>query len=184
MDSFAELNGCAQWRKSPCGLHQFYTINFWQAMSNHATVVVTTATRLQHTHTTYIYCTTPKYRLSQIIPVTSWIDSTHIWMMSTVSVATILTMCSGMLVLSAHGTSVTISNAHPRVNVTGDIMDAHDGSYNQWTSGGEWYYYAMVRACVRVCVSNGVSCADPNVSVSLSVSVCLCVCVPVRANGP
>ena len=32
---------------------------------------------------------------------------------------------------------------HYRLNTTGDIMDAHDGSYNQWTPGGPWYYYAM-----------------------------------------
>lgn len=42
------------------------------------------------------------------------------------------------------GTAVNISNAAPRHNVTGNIMDAHDGSYNQWTPGGPWYYYAMV----------------------------------------
>ena len=38
---------------------------------------------------------------------------------------------------------VNISNTEHRYNVTGDIMDAHDGSYNQWTPGGDWYYYAM-----------------------------------------
>lgn len=41
------------------------------------------------------------------------------------------------------GKLVTISNKLYRMNVTGDIMDAHDGSYNQWESGGPWYYYAM-----------------------------------------
>jgi hypothetical protein len=38
---------------------------------------------------------------------------------------------------------VSISNVDYRTNVTGDIMDAHDGSYNQWTPGGPFYYYAM-----------------------------------------
>jgi len=39
--------------------------------------------------------------------------------------------------------NVTWSNIGYRVNKTGEIMDAHDGSYNQWTPGGPWYYYAM-----------------------------------------
>jgi hypothetical protein len=39
---------------------------------------------------------------------------------------------------------VTISNVLPRVNTSGQIIDAHDGTYNQWTPGGPWYYYAMV----------------------------------------
>ena len=39
--------------------------------------------------------------------------------------------------------AVTFSNVLPRYNITGDIMDAHDGSYNQWVPGGPWYYYAM-----------------------------------------
>eukprot|EP00041_Stephanoeca_diplocostata_P006460 m.85945 g.85945 ORF g.85945 m.85945 type:complete len:515 (+) comp16372_c0_seq2:119-1663(+) len=38
---------------------------------------------------------------------------------------------------------VSISNVLPRTNVTGDIMDAHDGSYNKWSPDGPWYYYAM-----------------------------------------
>ena len=46
-------------------------------------------------------------------------------------------------VAPAMGKAVTISNAVPRRNVTGDIMDAHDGTYNQWSPGGPWYYYAM-----------------------------------------
>jgi len=41
------------------------------------------------------------------------------------------------------GKQVTISNTNYRHNTTGDIMDAHDGTYNQWTPGGPWYYYAM-----------------------------------------
>jgi hypothetical protein len=39
--------------------------------------------------------------------------------------------------------NVTISNVWPRHNVSGAIMDAHDGTYNQWTPGGPWYFYAM-----------------------------------------
>lgn len=38
---------------------------------------------------------------------------------------------------------MTISNIHPRFNISGEIMDAHDGSYSRWTSSGPWYYYAM-----------------------------------------
>ena len=45
--------------------------------------------------------------------------------------------------LGRANTPVTISNVDYRRNVTGDIMDAHDGTYNQWTPGGPWYYYAM-----------------------------------------
>lgn len=41
--------------------------------------------------------------------------------------------------------SVTISNVHNRYNVSGNIMDAHDGTYNKWSSAPDapWYYYAM-----------------------------------------
>ena len=35
------------------------------------------------------------------------------------------------------------SNIQYRTNVSGHVMDAHDGSYNQWVVGGPWYYYAM-----------------------------------------
>ncbi len=38
---------------------------------------------------------------------------------------------------------VEFSNISPRLNVTGNIMDAHDGSYNRWDQSGLWYYYAM-----------------------------------------
>jgi hypothetical protein len=41
----------------------------------------------------------------------------------------------------AEAKSVTISNVNYRTNVTGEIMDAHDGSYNLWN--GSWYYHAM-----------------------------------------
>ena len=41
--------------------------------------------------------------------------------------------------------SVTISNVHNRYNVSGNIMDAHDGTYNKWSNAPDspWYYYAM-----------------------------------------
>ena len=48
------------------------------------------------------------------------------------------------LLACAGAKNVTWSNVLPRHNVTGDIMDAHDGSYNQWGGPGTpWYYYAM-----------------------------------------
>ena len=39
--------------------------------------------------------------------------------------------------------TVNISNIHYRMNTSGSVMDAHDGSYNRWTPDGPWYYYAM-----------------------------------------
>jgi hypothetical protein len=40
--------------------------------------------------------------------------------------------------------AVTWSNVEPRLNVTGDIMDAHDGSYHQWNGPtNPFFYYAM-----------------------------------------
>lgn len=39
--------------------------------------------------------------------------------------------------------AVNISNIHYRMNTSGSVMDAHDGSYNRWTPDGPWYYYAM-----------------------------------------
>ena len=47
--------------------------------------------------------------------------------------------------LTSRFTQVYISNVRPRFNTSGQIMDAHDGTYNQWTPGGPWYYYAMVK---------------------------------------
>lgn len=44
---------------------------------------------------------------------------------------------------AAFSKAVTISNVRPRTNVSGQIMDAHDGTYNLWTPNGPWYYYAM-----------------------------------------
>ena len=55
-------------------------------------------------------------------------------------------LLTALLVLAAvcvQTRTVTISNVSPRFNVTGQIMDAHDGSYSQWSPGGAWYYYAM-----------------------------------------
>lgn len=55
----------------------------------------------------------------------------------------ILVLGPAAAVLGRANTPVTISNVEYRRNVTGEIMDAHDGSYNQWSPGGPWYYYAM-----------------------------------------
>ena len=52
-------------------------------------------------------------------------------------------MGAALLLQFVTAKQVNISNTEHRYNVTGDIMDAHDGSYNQWTPGGDWYYYAM-----------------------------------------
>lgn len=43
------------------------------------------------------------------------------------------------MVAAAASKEVTISNMEYRYNVSGEIMDAHDGSYNQWEPGGPWY---------------------------------------------
>jgi hypothetical protein len=41
-------------------------------------------------------------------------------------------------------TTSFISNVVPRRNSTGEVIDAHDGSYQQWGGpGNPWYYYAM-----------------------------------------
>jgi hypothetical protein len=49
------------------------------------------------------------------------------------------------------------------VNVTGEVMDAHDGSYHQWAGpGSPYYYYAMgYGACAQggdLCNANGEFC--------------------------
>ena len=59
---------------------------------------------------------------------------------------TIVRLAASLLL--AHGAAaaamVNISNINFRMNTTGHIMDAHDGSYNQWGGPGTpWYYYAM-----------------------------------------
>lgn len=38
---------------------------------------------------------------------------------------------------------VAIDNTKPRFNTSGQVMDAHDGSYARWEPDGDWYYYAM-----------------------------------------
>eukprot|EP00040_Diaphanoeca_grandis_P027038 m.152877 g.152877 ORF g.152877 m.152877 type:complete len:559 (+) comp30817_c2_seq3:120-1796(+) len=45
--------------------------------------------------------------------------------------------------ITTTATSVEISNMLPRYNTSGQIMDAHDGSYSKWNTTGPWYYYAM-----------------------------------------
>lgn len=62
------------------------------------------------------------------------------------------------LVAAANATRVIHSNVLPQVNTTGDIMDAHDGTYNQWTTDGPWYYYAMGYG---TCKQNGEFCHSP-----------------------
>lgn len=53
------------------------------------------------------------------------------------------------LVAAANTTRVIHSNVLPQVNTTGDIMDAHDGTYNQWTTGK-----ASCRVeCTNVCAT-------------------------------
>ena len=47
-------------------------------------------------------------------------------------------------------TAITISNTSPRRNATGAIIDAHDGSYQQWGGPGTpFYYYAMGYAACK-----------------------------------
>jgi hypothetical protein len=50
-----------------------------------------------------------------------------------------------LLVVSPCIFAATFSNVAPRRDVTGKIMDAHDGSYRQFPASGTklWYYYAM-----------------------------------------
>ena len=56
----------------------------------------------------------------------------------------LLSLFSALVFLpGAFAILVNISNIDYRRNTTGDIMDAHDGSYNRWTPDGPWYYYAM-----------------------------------------
>lgn len=54
--------------------------------------------------------------------------------------------------------SLLHSNVAPRRDVSGSIMDAHDGSYRFFTAAGgtgKWYYYAMGYG---LCKEDGVSC--------------------------
>jgi len=47
------------------------------------------------------------------------------------------------LVCCAEALQVTIDNMKPRLDVHGNIMDAHDGSIQQFEKGGLYYYHAM-----------------------------------------
>eukprot|EP00750_Incisomonas_marina_P024323 INCI5106.1.p1 GENE.INCI5106.1~~INCI5106.1.p1 ORF type:complete len:541 (-),score=63.93 INCI5106.1:109-1731(-) len=56
----------------------------------------------------------------------------------------LLTIQTSVVLLQVNAKEITWSNVVPRHNVTGDVMDAHDGTYNQWGGPGTpWYYYAM-----------------------------------------
>ena len=74
------------------------------------------------------------------------------WMLST-----------ALLLLGAaelNATAVTFSNIHPRRNSSGEIIDAHDGSYRQWGgTGNPWYYYAMGYG---TCKQDGTLCNHTN----------------------
>jgi hypothetical protein len=48
-----------------------------------------------------------------------------------------------LLVSIANAVLVTIDNRLPRLDVNGVIMDAHDGSVQQFVSGGLYYMHAM-----------------------------------------
>ena len=52
------------------------------------------------------------------------------------------------------GATVRYSNARPRRDVHGDIMDAHDGNYVWSEDAQKWYYFAMGygkrTSCVRI----------------------------------
>ena len=44
----------------------------------------------------------------------------------------LLTIQTSVVLLQVNAKEITWSNVVPRHNVTGDVMDAHDGTYNQW----------------------------------------------------
>jgi hypothetical protein len=48
-----------------------------------------------------------------------------------------------VLVSACAAKLVTFSNVAPRVNMTGAIMNAHDGTTRRYTPGGRFYYHAM-----------------------------------------
>ena len=58
------------------------------------------------------------------------------------STASLVSLLAAMLGTTA-SVKVNISNINYRHNTTGQVMDAHDGSYNRWSPSGPWYYYAM-----------------------------------------
>lgn len=41
------------------------------------------------------------------------------------------------------GVPVTFDNTKPRVDASGAIMNAHDGTIRQFSPGGPWFYSAM-----------------------------------------
>lgn len=45
--------------------------------------------------------------------------------------------------LLLHGVPVTIDNLKPRLDIDGNIIDAHDGSIQQFKSRGLYYMHAM-----------------------------------------
>ena len=47
------------------------------------------------------------------------------------------------LALNVNAVLVTIDNRLPRVDVNGRIIDAHDGSVQQFVPGGLYYMHAM-----------------------------------------
>jgi hypothetical protein len=57
------------------------------------------------------------------------------------------------VIFCSEGKTVTISNVDYRLNVTGDIMDAHDGTYNQWTPGVTVLRFLWLYLLQRVVIS-------------------------------
>eukprot|EP00927_Polykrikos_kofoidii_P051741 TRINITY_DN45532_c0_g1_i1.p2 TRINITY_DN45532_c0_g1~~TRINITY_DN45532_c0_g1_i1.p2 ORF type:complete len:395 (+),score=73.52 TRINITY_DN45532_c0_g1_i1:71-1255(+) len=61
-------------------------------------------------------------------------------------------MLAALCLLALHGApsaAVLIDNTVAKRNITGEIMDAHDGTINQWEEGGSWYFYAMGYGLVK-----------------------------------
>jgi hypothetical protein len=48
-----------------------------------------------------------------------------------------------LLPLFIHGIQVTINNLKPRLDINGVIIDAHDGSIQQFEKNGLYYMHAM-----------------------------------------
>ena len=60
--------------------------------------------------------------------------------------ASVYIICTSIilfLVPSINAVLVTIDNRLPRLDVTGAIIDAHDGSVQQFVTGGLYYMHAM-----------------------------------------
>ena len=49
----------------------------------------------------------------------------------------------GALLGAASAKVVTFSNAQPRLDATGGIINAHDGTTRRYAPGGPFYYHAM-----------------------------------------